>query len=182
MFKNILKPFLTYGFGSVTEAALNFILLPLYLRYFEPSEYGIISLLLVVSTLISSLANIGISTVMYRFYYEIDEGGRKKLVSTAWFWYLLSAVFIGIALYIFSGSISHLLFQSIDYSYTIQVVSGVIFFSMLRVVPFNILRMEKRAGLYVGLSLLSLGINFGLKLCFIVFLKRGIEGYFDQAS
>jgi len=181
MFKDILKPFLTYGFGSIAQTAISFILLPLYLRFFEPSEYGIISLLLVVSSLLSMFANIGITSGMYRIYYEIDEGGRKKLAGTAWFWYLLSAGFIGIALYIFSGSISQLLFQSIDYSYTIQVVCGFFIFSMLRIVPFNILRMEKKSGLYVGLSLLMLGIDFGLKLYFIVFLRRGIAGYFESS-
>jgi len=181
MFKDILKPFLTYGFGSIAQTALNFLLLPLYLRFFEPSEYGIISLLLVVSSLLSMFANIGINSGMYRIYYEIDEGGRKKLAGTAWFWYLLSAGLIGIALYIFSGSLSQSLFQSINYSYTIQVVSVFFIFSVLRTMPFNILRMEKKAGLYVALSLLMLGIDFGLKLYFIVFLRRGIEGYFESS-
>lgn len=59
MIKNAIKQFFTYGFGSVIQHALTFILLPLYLKIFEPKEYGIVSLLLVVVSLIITFANAG---------------------------------------------------------------------------------------------------------------------------
>ena len=57
MIKDALRQFLTYGAGSIAQSALGFILLPIYLRFFEPAEYGVISLLLVGISLITLFAN-----------------------------------------------------------------------------------------------------------------------------
>lgn len=180
MLKDILKQFFTYGAGSIAQTALSFILLPLYLRFFEPAEYGVISLLLVVISLLTVLANMGIVSGLYRLYYEAEIGERKKLVGTTWLWYLLGAGLGGAILFIYASPISQLLFHTGDYSYAIKLLSAIFFFSLLQGIPFNILRLEKKSGLYVGFSLARFVIDFALKLYFIAFLGRGIGGYFES--
>ena len=180
MLKHALRQFFTYGSGSIAQTSLSFILLPLYLRFFEPAEYGVIALLLAVVSLLGLLAHMGMVSGLYRLYYGAKIGERKKLVGTTWFWYLFGAILGGAILFIYSSSISQLLFHSGDYSYPIRLVSGIFFFSMLEGVSLNVLRLEKKSGLYVGLSLVRLSINFGLKIYFIVSLGRGVAGYFES--
>ena len=43
MKKELVKNIFTYGIGNVLQSALNLILLPFYLRFFKPEEYGVIS-------------------------------------------------------------------------------------------------------------------------------------------
>ncbi len=180
MIKDALKQFFTYGIGSVAQSALNFILLPLYLRFFEPSEYGVISLLLVAISLLTVFANVGIVSGLFRLYYEAEAGERKKLVGNTWLWYLFGASLGGAILFILSSPLSQLLFHTVDYSYSIRLVGVFFFFSLLLEIPLTIFRLEKKARHYVVFSLFRLIADFGLKLWFIAFLGRGIEGYFES--
>ena len=180
MIKDALRQFFTYGAGTIAQTALGFILLPLYLRFFEPSEYGVISLLLVAVSLLTLFANVGIVSGLFMLYYEAEAGERKKLVGNTWLWYLLGATLGGVILFTQAPSLSQLLFHTVDYSYPIRLVGVFFFFSLLQNIPLTILRLEKKAGHYVGFSVAKFGIDFGLKLCFIAFLGRGIGGYFES--
>jgi len=179
MIKTAIKQFITYGAGSVAENALGFILLPLYLRFFAPSEYGVIAMLLIVVSLVTLFANVGVQSALFMLYYEADEIKRKRLVGTTCFWYLLGAVAGGVVLYTQAPWLSQTFFHTADFAYAFKLVAGYFFFSMLLTVPFAILRLEKKPRSYVGLSIAKVGIDFGLKFYFIAFLARGIGGYFE---
>jgi O-antigen/teichoic acid export membrane protein len=180
MIKGVLKQYFVYGIGSIAQTALSVILLPLYLRLFEPSQYGVISLLTVVSSVLAMFASVGINAGLFRLYYEADPKERKKLVGTTFMWYLMGSGLVGGMLVIAASQLSQLLFQSGDYVYPIRLLGGFFFVSMMSAVPFSILRLETKSKLYVGFSLLGFLIDFGLKLYFIGFLGRGIAGYFES--
>lgn len=181
MLKDTLKQFFTYGIGSITQTALSFFLLPLYLRFFEPTEYGVISVLLVVVSLLNMLANMGIISGLYRLYYEVEVIERKKLVGTTIVWYLTMAAFVSLVLLINAHWFSKLLFHTTEYTYSIRLVGIIFFFSLLQGIPFNILRLEKKSSLYVTFSLFNFFVDFFLKILFIVCLKREIGGYFESS-
>jgi O-antigen/teichoic acid export membrane protein len=178
--KDVLKQYFVYGIGNIAQTALSVILLPLYLRLFEPSQYGVISLLLVVSSVLVIFASVGITTALFRLYYEAETGERKKLVGNTFIWYLMGSALVGAILVIAASPLSQLLFQSGDYAYSIRLLGGFFFFSMMLTVPFVIFQLEKRSRLYIGFSLLRFLIDFGLKFYFIGFLGRGIAGYFES--
>jgi len=178
--KTSLKQFLTYGAGTVAQSALGLILLPLYLHFFAPSEYGVIGILTIVVSLASLFANVGIQSALNMLYYEADESKRKKLVGNTFLWCFLGAIIGGAVLYTQASWLSEALFHTADYAYAFRLVAGFFFFSMLQNVPLGVLRLEKRAGAYVGLSLARFGIDFGLKFYFIASLSRGIGGYYES--
>ena len=180
MIRDSIKQILTYGTGSIAQSALNFILLPLYLRFFEPSEYGVISLLLVSISLLTLFANVGIVSGLFMLYYEAKPGEKRKLIGTTWFWHLFGAVVGGAILVSNASGISTLLFDSADYSYAIRLVGGYFFFSLLLDIPLAAFRLEKKAVHFVAFSLFRFVADFGLKLLFIAFLSRGINGYFES--
>lgn len=180
MIKDSLKQIFTYGIGSVAQQALSLLLLPLYLRFFTPSEYGVISLLLVAISLLTLFANVGIISGLYMLYYEAGTDKRKKLVGTIWIWYLFGAG-VGAAILIFNAeNFSRLLFQTTDYTYSVRLIGALFFSSLLVEIPLVILRLEKKARLYVVFSLVKFLADFGLKFGFIAFLGRGIPGYFES--
>jgi len=178
--KDALKQFFVYGFGNIAQTALSVILLPLYLRLFEPSQYGVISLLIVVSSVLATFASVGITTGLFRLYYEAKKGERKRLVGNTFMWYILGGALVGAILSTQAPALSRLLFHSVDYAHSVRLLGVFFFLSMLLTVPFSILQLEKRSGLYIGFSLLRFSIDFGLKLYFIGFVGRGIAGYFES--
>ncbi|GEM_PF-1627508 len=177
---NVLKNFFVYGAGSIAQAALGFLLLPLYLRLFPPSEYGIISVLITVIPLVTIFASVGVVSGLYRLYYEAESRERRRLVGNACLWYFLTGALVGAVLFSQAPQLSSLLFRSGDYAYAIRLVGGFLFISLLQTIPFTILQLEKKAGPYVGFSLFRFLLDFALKLWFIAFLGRGIGGYFES--
>jgi O-antigen/teichoic acid export membrane protein len=180
MIRDALKQFFIYGAGTSTQAALSFILLPLYLHFFEPSEYGIISLFLVTVSLLTVFASAGMVTALYRLYFEAKEEDKKKLVFTTWFWYLLTGGLFGLIIFSNALPLAQHIFSQAELAYPIKLLGIYLFVFLLKDVPLNIFRLEKKAGHYVGFSLAGFAIDFGLKLYFIGFLGRGIAGYFES--
>ncbi len=181
MIKNAIKQFFIYGIGSIAQTGLSFILIPVFLHYFEPSEYGIISLYSVTISLLSLLINAGLISGLFRLYYEAKSEERKILFGTTWIWYFLSAVFLGTIFFIIAESFSKLMFHTSDYISATRLVSILIIVISIQSIPLNILRMERKASLYVVFSLLLFIIDFSLKLVFIIIFKRGIIGYFESS-
>src|SRR4030042_692339 len=182
MIKDVLKQFFTYGFGNILQTALSFILLPLYLRFFPPNEYGIISVLTVVMSLLTLFISGGVMNGVIRLYYEADGIRRKELVGATCLWYLVVGVLGGGILFSQALPLSEALFHTEAYRDSIRILGFVFFFSMLRSVPLYILRLEKKASLYVGFSLFSFLADFSLKLYLIVSLGRGVLGYFESSA
>jgi len=179
MIKDALRQFFVYGVGNIAQTALSFFLLPILLRFFEPSEYGVISLLSVATLFLALFANLGVGTALFRLYYEAETAERRKLVGTTWLWYLFSASLGGAILFTQATWLSRMLFDTGDYSYAIKLLGAFFFFSLQGDIPFSVLRLEGKAGFYVGFSLFRFAIDFALKLYFIAFLGRGISGYFE---
>ena len=81
MMRDAIKQFFTYGAGSIAQKALSFILLPLFLHFFEPEEYGVISLLLVVILLLSTLTDVGIVSGLHRLILKLKRKREKNLLA-----------------------------------------------------------------------------------------------------
>ncbi|HQE92300.1 MAG TPA: oligosaccharide flippase family protein [Anaerolineae bacterium] len=182
MLKNILKKFLTYGVGNILQTALRFILLPLYLHFFPAADYGVISVLTTVMGLASLVLSAGVLNGLVRLYYEMEGTQLKKLVGTTWLWYVVVSGIGGLILLTQSSLICQLLFQAGDNEGAVQRLGWVFIFTQLQSVPYNLFRLEKKAGTYVGFSLFSFLADFILKLLFIVHWQRGVEGYFESGA
>lgn len=178
--KQKAKQFAIYGLGNIAQSALSFILLPVYLKYFSPEDYGVITILMLVISFVGMFASAGMMSALHRLYFSNDEHKRKRLVGTTLCWHFASGGVLGTIIYIFSNKISMIFFHSFEYSYIIRLVSIIIFFTFTLDVPFNIFRLEKKAGKYVIFSLIRFFTNFVFKILFIIVLNRGIKGYFES--
>ncbi len=79
LFKNLA----IYGLGDAATSAISFLLLPIYVRYLSPEDYGVIALLLTVEVAAKILFRWGVDASFMRFYYECrDERDKQRLAST----------------------------------------------------------------------------------------------------
>jgi O-antigen/teichoic acid export membrane protein len=182
MIKSVLQSFLSYGLGQILQTALRFILLPLYLRFFTPEEYGVISVLTVVLSLLTLLTTGGIINVLMRLYYEAESTKRQVLVGATWLWCLLAAGLGGLILSVQGPWLSQLIFQTAKYDSLFRLLGITFIFSVQHQMPYNLFRLENKVGLYVGFSLFSFLTDFTLKSYFIIWLERGLSGYFESSA
>ena len=180
MFRKTIKQYLAYGTGNLVQQALGFLLIPLYLRVFTPDEFGVITTLMVMQALLVLITTAGVTNGLMMLYYEADTGVRKRLVGNTWFWYLIGAV-LGVLIFSLPAKpLSNLLFGVTDYGYTLQLLGIYMGVALLTEVPLTLLRLEKKAGHYVILSLVRFTADLTLKIVLIVSLERGVNGFFES--
>jgi len=169
-----LKSFSVYTFGSILQTAVSFLLLPVYIKYLTPDEYGVISVILVMSSIFIIFTDLGAASGFYRLYYE---GQKEKLFTTVLIWRLLTAFLALIFITCFSRDISIMLFKEDTYKLAVLFAGLFVFFSPLKELFFLTLRLEQLSKKFVSYSLFYAIIDFALKLIYIVLLKKGVLGY-----
>ena len=175
------KQFVTYAIGTGLKAGLSFLLLPLYMKWLTMQEFGVISVLLVISTFGCMVGGSGLMGAYHAMHFEEDKKRRPGLAGTVTAWYIVSAAVMTGALAVSSPFLSSLLFKGGEYTREITLVGPLILLTLLLDLPFNILRLERRATAYVTLAVIRLLMEVVLKYVFIVTWDRGVMGFFESS-
>ena len=176
--KNLVNKFITYSFGNVLQSAFSLLLLPLYLRYFSPSEYGAISVLTVIQSFLVLVMSGGAVNGLIRLYFGVDGDRKKKLAGTTLTWYAATAIFGWCLLFFLARPLSLAFFQTDQHAPSFRLLAFVYLPAIMLNFAFYVLRLESKAWLFVLFSLFNLLVDIGLKLYLIVIAKQGIDGYF----
>ena len=88
-----------YGLSSIVGRLLNYLLVPLYTRYFIPSEYGVVTELYAYVAFLVVILTYGIETAFFRYSQKVPN--KRTVYSTALISLLVtSSIFIFTGLYI----------------------------------------------------------------------------------
>jgi len=80
--RELSKHLAIYGSGDVAIQALNFLLLPIYVKYLTKADYGVLALLASVEATAKLFFRWGVDGAFMRFWYDCeDERARQRLVS-----------------------------------------------------------------------------------------------------
>jgi O-antigen/teichoic acid export membrane protein len=173
--KHLIKHSAIYGMGGVLNKLIGFVLLPIYTRYLTPTDYGILSLLGVSSSIAVIIARLGLGSAMFRE--VIYHGSDERMVESTTLYFLLgeSALCFGI-LFIWSPQVSNLVFGTPEYTHLVRLVFLTGFLNTFEVVVMAKLRLRAQSAFYSFLSVAGFLIGITLNLYFIVVLHRGVEG------
>ncbi len=175
--KKFLKHSFIYGTGALLSKIVGFLLIPLYTRYLTTSDYGVLELLDLTSTIVSIFISMRIGSAVIRFYYDsADELEQKKVVSTAYMATFASALLVILFSQIFSIRLSCLIFDTNVYDKYFKLVFMATALSLISSVPEAYLMARKQSIFYTIISLMTLSSYLILNIYFIVFLKMGILG------
>jgi len=166
-----------YGSGEIAIQILNFLLLPLYVDYLSKADYGVIALLATVEAPAKLLFRWGLDGAFMRYWYDFeDEAARQKLTSTLFFFLLAVNGILLIASLAAAPFVSGWLLESPGYTLALQLVLLNTFAIGFTFIPFHVLRIEKRAAQFSGLSLARSVSTLVLRLALIVGLGYGVMG------
>ena len=79
--KNISDSF-WYTFGEILNKTSVFLLIPFYTAYFSKEEYGILSLVIIITTITNHLISYASKTALLRLMYDYSESENKRLIFT----------------------------------------------------------------------------------------------------
>ena len=161
-----------YGLSSVVGRLLNYLLVPLYTRYFLPEEYGVVTELYAYVAFLVIILTYGLETAFFRF--SQTEKNSRVVYSTSLISLLFSSLLFITLMFLFSENIAH----SIGYSNNQEYVKWfaiIIGLDAISSISFAKLRALNKATRFALIKLVNIFVNIGLNLFFIIYCPYAIE-------
>jgi O-antigen/teichoic acid export membrane protein len=161
-----------YGLSSVVGRLLNYLLVPLYTRYFIPEEYGVVTELYAYVAFLVIVLTYGLETAFFRF--SQKENNNRIVYSTS----LISLIFTSLLFICFMFSFSENISALIGYSTNQEYVKWfalIIGLDAISSISFAKLRALNKATRFALIRLVNIFINIGLNLFFIIYCPYVIE-------
>jgi O-antigen/teichoic acid export membrane protein len=181
----LFKHSIIYGIGQVSVSATAFILMPVFTnpQYLSVKEYGIWQILNITMTVLVIILNMGMTTTLFRFYYEEEDAKKRLKVSNTIVWFLFSIATLVLLITFFI--IDPYLLSDFGIDYTIQsYFSWIVLaatFQAINVVMLNIFRAEEKPWRYISFQLIQfLMLLFFLSLFLLKYkwqLRGMVNGY-----
>ena len=175
--KSTSKHTAIYAFGSIATKIVGLVLIPLYTntQYLSHSDFGVLAVLEATAQLLVGLLTMAMVNSLTRWYWDakyVDQ--QKSIFFTTMAFLGITIIPIAIVLSLLSGYFSSLLFQSIDYTYLLQLT---IFTSVLQVLNNQVLCLAKvrsRSDIYTIVNITKLVLVLGLILYGVLYKKQGL--------
>ena len=158
-----------YGVSSILGRLLNWLLVPLYVVYFKPSEYAIVVELFAFIALFNIIYTLGFETTYFRFSSQQKQTDQNYF-DLAIAMIFLNCLFLGSILIFFAEDLA-LLLQYEGKGYLIVWCVLILSLDAMAAIPFARLRILREGKKFAAFKLLNIGLNIGLNLFFIVYYR-----------
>ena len=166
-----------YGFGSILNKMLGFLLIPLYNNFIPIGEFGNLAVMEITILFLTSILHFGIFSGHQRYFFIEKE---KNNYGTFLFNnYVGNVIFTLISILPFllvSSQISVLFFENVSQAGNLRIMFWIVVAEILCTLPFQILQFEEKPVRYILLSVFKLTLSFLLTIYFVKNLHFGIEG------
>ena len=175
--KKLLGQTAIYGLSSIVGRLLNYLLVPLYTRYFTTSEYGDVTLLYAFVAFLLIVLTYGMETAFFRF--SQRHPNKSIVYSTSLISLLISSCLFLVLTLFNAQAIADTLSFSAHPEY-VQYFALILALDALSAISFAKLREQNRAVRFASIRLFNIFINIGLNLFFIVYcplvLSNNLQG------
>lgn len=154
-----------YGLPTIAGRVLNYLLVPLYTRVFEPAEYGVVTEFYAYVAFLYVLLGYGMETAFFRFSKPGENG--KTVFSTALLSLTISTSIFLLAVIGSSASIASSMGYASNREYIIWF-AFILGFDALSSIPFAHLRQQGKAARFALIRSVNITFNIGLNLFFIL--------------
>lgn len=175
--KRLIKHSSIYTAGNLVYRGAAFLLIPLYVHYLKPAEYGMLEMFYATVTLSQTLISSGIAHATLRFYFEYkDEADRKKVISTAMLTTMIIGVVGALTLISLSTRFSSWLFNTPEYASYFRLAFLMLVFEITKEIDLAFIRAREYSLFFMFASFLQLFLLVGLNFYMVVVLGKGVYG------
>lgn len=176
----LAKGTLAYGFAGALTRAVNLLLLPIYTAYLAPSEYGVLTLIMVLVAIVIPVASIGLGVSISLIYFEQAE--TKHRAQTIWTAFALLCACGLVALVpamIEADQISRLIFGEINHSDLVIIAAANAWFVIVGQPFATHLQLERRLSAFLLCSSATAATLVVASLWFVIELQHGAHGILE---
>ena len=166
-----------YGGGRMMQKFLTALMLPLFTEFLSKSDYGVIGMVVTVTTFLDVFVTLGFDVAFTRFYFDDkDPRNRGKVITHVFFVdFFYPAILLG-ALIAFMPQISELIMGGPGYTLYFDIGVATLFFTNLSDLPFTLLRLEHRPWTFTSFTLARVIIQVPMAVVFLAVFHLGPEG------
>jgi O-antigen/teichoic acid export membrane protein len=169
-----------YGTGRALQKLLVALLLPLYTAFLTPADFGILGMVVAVTTFLDVLVTLGFDVTFSRFYFDdTSPEGRRKVItnvfyaSTVYPALLLGAC--GLLLPYWAPLLLGSEYAAGDWRY-FAVALATLFFTNLSDLPFVLFRLEHKPWVFSAYTLARIVVQVPLSIVFVAVFEWGAMG------
>ena len=175
----LVRDSLVYLIGIAAVQAANFFLLPLYTdtKYFSTAAYDDMAIVYPTYSILFVIAMMGVMAALPRFYLDYEEDQkeeRRQVAGSVLIFLTVTSLMISLSMIAASKELSIL--ARTEHSYYFSIMALTLFFDVGATIALTIFRSEKRAVNYIIFSMARFAVGTGLKVYFVVYLHRQLEG------
>lgn len=173
-FKTILSHAPKYMTGSLVAAGTTLLMTKYYTTVFSPSQFGILSLYLVMFKYVMTFASLNLDSGSTRFYFDYRKTKRDEYLSTIFWLITFISVIVLIIGFVFMDFISTWIEKGSETIYVITLVTGIggVYVSFLIRVLYN----EHKSTSVLKHTIFQTLINHTSSVLFISIFNLGILG------
>jgi len=169
-----------YGIGALATQLAGFFLLPILSRVLTPAQYAIVFLAEMTGLLMFVVSELGLTSAFFRFYAaEKGERERSVLIYTIFNFLLVESLVVTSIYLLFSEQLSAVIFGTSAWRGAFVLVCVTNLLTVLSRMPLDLLRIHRRAGLFVVISCSRLLATFLVSLYLVVYAERGVIGVLE---
>jgi len=179
--KELFSQTVIYGVGIMLNKSVNFILIPVYTKYFSPEQIGLLTLVQSISFFLGIIYTFGLETAFMKYFIDAkDVKSKSEIYSSILIFLTLTSLVLSLLVYVSSGSISSIFkFENIGESkFLLHILCIVMFVDTLYRFPLLLFRAELQTKIYAYVNVLTFFVNIAGNLILIVVLEKGIEAVF----
>ncbi len=175
----VIRGSAAYALAAVAQRSAGLLLLPLYTRVLDPTEYGQVTLILTITAGISTVVSLGLETAVFRSYVRLSANPKEQrnFVNSVGLLGLTAPIILTLVLAL---TLAPSLARGLDVpddSLVIALIAAAMQMSVI-VVPMALLRAQERLGDYLRLTGLQAICTTVFSLIFVVALDWGVRGWF----
>jgi len=153
---------LIYSLGNIGIKVIGLILIPYYTneRFLSHYDFGALALLEATMQLIAAVLAMSIAQGLMRWYWDKDFIDKQKSIFfTAFSFLFMLLIPVTIALLFFSGDLSKLIFDNLDYRFLLQLTIVTASFKVINSLTLTLLKLRSKSVLYASTQILSLVVS-----------------------
>jgi O-antigen/teichoic acid export membrane protein len=167
--KKLASQTAVYGVSTIAGRLLNYLLVPLYTRIFQPAEYGTITELYAYAGFFTVIFTYGMETAFFRFSQKYPRS--EKVYTTAFISILITTVVLSGSLAVFAPLWSRLLHYESNSEYIVwfALILGL---DALTAIPFASLRQQNKPVAFATLKITNILANVGFNIFFLLICPK----------
>lgn len=175
--KKTVKHTAIYGFGNISNKLVGLLLLPLYTDYLSTSEYGILSIIEITSSLLIILFTINLPQSMLLWCSrEKSLDKEKSIIFTTTIGIIVIAATVVISFYPFHTELSGLVFGNEKFTNYFSLLMIWFFFGILNRIPQSLIRLRERSVFFSVVMSTKFTLILLVNIYLVAFVHMGVEG------